>query len=1031
MILARAFRTISIVLVLAAILLGTQLPVLAQYDTGSIVGIVHDQTGAAVADAKVKVTNTKTGRVYEVTTDSGGNYEVSGLPAGPYQVEAEKTGFKLARVADIVLYATDRRSIDVNLPVGTATDQVTVVADVVSVNTQGSETGASIDSNKVSNLPLNGRDFTSLLALVPGSVTTGAFGQNSLGGFETTFAGVNVLLDGADATRIDVNATSTQLGRQESRISRASIDSIQEFKVLSSTYSAEYGRSTGDIVNVITKSGGNDFHGTAFDYFRNDVMDAKNYFETQPTPLRLNQFGGNFSGPVRKEKLFFFVNYEGVRQIVTTPINDVVVLGKQVRSKFVPAMKPVIDAIPLPNISTPVVFPPQMPGGAPIPRPDLGFFDGNLRNTLREDTGSIKIDYNAGQRDTFTFRYNIADSFTSTQYGVAVGQVSPSSSRNHLFKASWNHTLTSSLLNEFGIAFNRPQTDSLGGGGNFPIFQCSAFFLCGPTNQFGATPGPALFSSLRPQHSLQFLDTLSWAHGTHTVRAGFDIRHAVTHDTLQPQDFLTFDTIDNFEKGQALQLSTLGYNKVGVQNTNYGFFVQDDIRLRPTFTLNLGLRYEYNTVLQGDLIGNFDIATLTLLPQGAPLYKPDRNNFGPRIGFSWDPFGHGKTVLRGGFGVFYSPMLTGAALGLASNYQQSFNVNLFDVLFFGTRTCNPPYFLTYPIPDPLPVCTPPLPANVTGLDQNIRDTYSMHWSLGVQHELIRNTVVELSYVGNRGVKLPAGAAYAGEELNLSPFPGGANQIPNANFGQVRRFGNFVNSNYHSLQASIRRRVAKGVNVDANYTWAHELDDAVNILTGAYQNSHNPNLDYGSGDIDVRHNFTVGAVWDIPAPLSLPGKLVRGWQISSLLQARSGLPFTIALAPPFLGADQLRPNLTGEPIRPADYSVPGVPGDPTHLQLNPAAFAPPGANKFGNLGRNTGRGPGFTQWDASFSKTTQISEKVRVQFRGELFNLLNHPNFANPDAFLSDQAFGASTSTIANHVGTGTSRQAQLALKLLF
>ena len=1023
MIQARAFRTFTTVIVVVAGFLCTQLPSLAQYDTGSIVGIVHDQTGAAIAGAKVKVTNTKTGRVYEVTTDSAGNYEVPGLPAGPYQVEAEKTGFKVAHVEDIVLYATDRKSINVSLPLGTTSEQVTVVADVTTVNTQSSETGASIDSNKVLNLPLNGRDFTSLIALVPGAITTGAFGQNSLGGFETTFAGVNVLLDGADATRIDVNAVSTQLGRQESRVSRASIDSIQEFKVLSSTYSAEYGRSTGDIVNVITKSGGNDFHGTAFDYFRNDIMDAKNYFATQNTPLRLNQFGGNLSGPLRTDKLFFFVNYEGVRQIITTPATNVVVLGQAVRSTFAPVMKPVIDAIPLPTVAGPVIFRGQGPGGTDVIRTDLGYFDGNLRNTLREDTGSIKIDYNAGPKDAFAFRYNIADSFTSTQYGVAAGQVSPSTSRNHLFKGTWNHTITPRLLNEFGVAFNRPQTDSLGGGGNFPVFQCSAFWGCNPQTDFGATPGPALFSSRRPQHSIQFLDTLSWVRGIHTIRAGLDIRHAVTHDALDPQDFLAFDGIDNFKKGQALQLSTLGHTMVGVQNTNYGFFVQDDIRLRPTLTLNLGLRYEYNTVLQGDLIGNFDIATLTLLPQGAPLYKPDRNNFGPRVGFSWDPTGHGKTAVRGGFGVFYSPMLTGAALGMASNYQQSFNFNFFDLLF-GTRTCTPSYGLTYPVPDPLPTCNPPLPANVTGLDQNIRDTYSMHWSFGVQQELIRNTVLEVSYVGNRGVKLPAGAAYAGEELNLSPFAGAPNQI-SPKFGQIRRFGNFINSDYHALQASLRRRVAKGVNVDANYTWAHELDDAVNILTGAYQNSHNPNLDYASGDIDVRHNFTLGAVWDLPTASWLPKRLGQGWQISSLLQARSGLPYTIALAAPFFGTDQIRPNLVpGVSVHPSNYSVPDN-------QLNPGAFSAPPNGKYGDLGRNTGRGPGFTQWDASFAKTTQLTEKLRLQFRGELFNLFNHPNFANPISFLNDANFGKSTATIANHVGTGTSRQGQLVLKLIF
>jgi len=1017
MIQTRAFRIFTAVIVAVAGLLCTQLPASAQYDTGSIVGIVHDQSGAVVADAKVKVTNTKTGRVYEVTTDSAGNYEVPGLPAGPYEVKAEKTGFKVARVEDIILYATDRKGINVNLPLGTVSEQVSVVADATTVNTQSSETGASIDSNKVLNLPLNGRDFTSLIALVPGAITTGGFGQNSLGGFETTFAGVNVLLDGADATRIDVNAVSTQLGRQESRISRASIDSIQEFKVLSSTYSAEYGRSTGDIVNVITKSGGNTLHGTAFDYFRNDIMDARNFFETQPTPLRLNQFGGNLSGAIVKDKLFYFVNYEGVRQIVTTPDPQVVVLGQSVRASFAPAMQPVIATIPLPNAPGLVV------ASDGTPRPDLGFFNGNLRNTLREDTGSIKIDYNAGSKDTFSFRYNISDSFTNTQYGVVAGQVSPSYSRNHLLKGSWNHSITPSLLNEFGVAFNRPQTDSLGGGGGFPFFLCSAFWGCSDKVGFGATPGPALFSNRRPQHSVQFLDTLTWVKGRHTLKAGFDIRHVVTHDALDPQEFLAFDNIDDFKKGQALQLSTLGHTMVGVQNTNYGFFVQDDVRVTPRLTLNLGLRYEYNTVLQGELIGNFDTATLTLAPQGKPLYNPDRNNFGPRVGFSWDPLGGGKTVLRGGFGVFYSPMLTGAALGLASNYQQSFNFNLFDLLF-GTRTCTPSYGLTYPVPNPLPTCTPPLPANVTGLDKNVRDTYSMHWSLGVQHEVIKNTVLEISYVGNRGVKLPAGAAYAGEELNLSPFPGTPNQI-SPNFGQIRRFGNFINSSYHSLQTSVRRRIAKGVNIDANYTFAHEIDDAVNILTGAYQNSHNPTLDYASGDIDVRHNFTLGAVWDIPAATWLPRKLAQGWQISSLLQARGGLPYTIALSAPFFGTDQIRPNLDPtQSVKPANFSVPGN-------QLNRNAFHAPPSKTYGNLGRNTGRGPGFTQWDASFAKTTPLTERLSLQFRGEMFNLLNHPNFGNPVSVLDDFNFGKSLSTINNHVGTGTSRQAQLVLKLIF
>jgi hypothetical protein len=292
----------------------------------------------------------------------------------------------------------------------------------------------------------------------------------------------------------------------------------------------------------------------------------------------------------------------------------------------------------------------------------------------------------------------------------------------------------------------------------------------------------------------------------------------------------------------------------------------------------------------------------------------------------------------------------------------------------------------------------------------------------VQQEIARNTIFELSYVGNRGVKLPAGAAYAGEELNLSPF--GPNQI-SPNFGQIRRLGNFLDSNYHALQASVRRRVAKGFNVDANYTWSHELDDAVNILTGAFQNSHNPKGDYSNGDIDVRHNFTLGAVWDVPTANGVPKRLAQGWQLSTLMQARGGLPVQIALAAPFFGIDQIRPNeVAGQSIRPSHYSAPDN-------QLNAAAFVAPPANTFGNTPRNAGRGPGFTQIDFALSKTTPITERLGVQLRGEIFNLLNHPNFANPSGLLNDPNFGKSTSTIGSLVGTGTSRQAQLAVKLIF
>jgi Carboxypeptidase regulatory-like domain/TonB dependent receptor len=1023
--------------VVALLLCAAALPAWAQLDTGSIVGVVQDKSGALLPDAKVTVTNLKTGRLYEVQTNGAGQYEVPGLPAGLYKVVAEHPGFKTHVVDKIILYATDRRAVDTTLDVGQISEQVRVNADTTVVNTQTSELGATINENEVENLPLNGRDFTSLMTLVPGSVTTGTPGQTSLGGYETFLAGVNILLDGADATRIDSQATSTQLGRQDSRISRASVDSIEEFKVMSSTYSAEYGRSYGDIVNVITKSGGNQYHGTLFEFFRNDAFDALNYFATQNTPLRLNQFGGNLSGPLIKDKLFFFVNYEGVRQIVHAPtgIGPFVVMTAAARAGAVPDMVPVVNALPLPNVPGPVTFPDG------TVRTDLGYFNGSLLNTLREDTGSIKVDYRVGVKDSLAFRYNIADSFTSTQYGIAADQVSPSPSRNHLLKGTWDHTFSPNLLNEFGVAFNRPYTSSLGGGGPFPSFSCSAFWGCSNANTFGDAPGPALFSENQPEHSLQFLDTLTWIKGRHSIHAGLDIRHAVTHNALYPQDFIAYDSQADFLANQGDQFSTLGHNMVTVQNTNYGFFLQDDMRLSSRFTVNLGVRYEYNTVLHGDLIQNFNIATAIADPTnttapfgalGAPLYKPDRNNFAPRIGFAWDPNGKGKTVVRSGFGIFYNPQLTGAALSLAGNFQQGYNVNFIN-LAFGLTSCTPnfgrppapSYYISYPLPDPLPACTPPLPPNVNGLDPNIRDSYSMHWSFGVQQEIIKNTVLEVSYVANRGVKLPAGAAYAGEELNYSPFPGAPNQISN-DFGSIRRLGDFVQSNYHSLQASVRRRVSQGLTVDANYTWSHELDDGVNILTAAYQNSHNPMGDYANGDIDVRNNFTLSALYDVPTVEFLPKVLGKGWHVVSLIQARSGLPFAIEVAAPFLGIDQIRPNLVpGQSIRPSNYSVP-------FNQINVNAFSVPPNGQYGDVGRNAGRGPGFAQVDLGFLKNTRVSERFEVQFGAHVFNLFNHPNFANPSGVLeANPTFGQSTQTINNLVGTGTSRQIQLLMKLIF
>ena len=996
-----------VIVLLVALLMGGA--AFAQNDTGSIAGSIIDQKGGLVAKATVTATNTETGQAHETTANEQGVYVFPSLSIGHYRIEATQTGFDTGVVSDLVLHASDTVRADVTLKIGARSEQVTVTAQQTTVNTETSDLGATIDERRVNQLPLNGRDFTDLIALVPGSVTTGQFGQTSLGGFETSFAGVNILLDGADATRIDTNATSLQLGRETARITRASVDSVAEFRVISGVYSAEYGRSYGDVVNVITKSGTNNLHGGIFEFFRNDALDARNYFAVpgESTPLRLNQFGGNIGGPILKDKLFFFTNYEGDRQIVTNAQLFNVLNGTE-RAKFVPATQPIINAIPVGNDATPT------PGST-----TLDLFNGALRNTLREDTGSVKLDWVVTAKDTLSGRYNINDSFTSNEYGIVAGQTAPVPARSQFLKLSWNHVFAPNILNELGFAINKNDVSDLGGGGAFPVLAIQCFPPC----DFGALPGPGLFASTNKEISYEVLDTASIVDGKHTFHFGTDIRYNQTNRGLGTQQFLSYAALGDLEaNNSAFALSTLGFPLTKFRNTNWDFFVQDDIRLASNFTLNIGLRYEYNSVLHdpNNTVSNFDFATQTILPAGQQLYNPDRNNFAPRIGFSWDPFKKGKTAIRAGFGIFYNPQLTGAVLSLPGNNNQNLSINILDFFFIPGFSCGG-YLLTFPVPNQV-VCTPPAPASVNGLDPNLRDSYSEHWSLGVQQELARNTMLEVTYVGNHGVKLPAGAAYAGLQLNsVNPVTG--LRALNQNFGDERLLGDFLNSKYDAMQVALRRHAGR-FTLDANYTWSHEFDDAVSVF-GAFQDSRNVNGDYSQGDIDVRNVFTADVLYDLPRWNAVPKLLGAGWELASIIQARSGLPVNIVQNPGTFGFDPTRPDpVPGVSMRPPNYNAP-------FNQLNAAAYAPVAPGELGTLPRNSARGPGFTQWDFSVIKNTSITERVSLQFRGEFFNILNHPNFANPDGNLADANFGKSTSTIASLVGIGTSRQIQLALKLLF
>lgn len=1018
----------------------------AQLDTGTIAGIVKDASGAVIPDASVKITNTKTGRVWTAKSGSIGEFSVPSLPVGPYTVQVEKSGFKKLSVSEITLHTGETVRADATLPVGTQAEEVNVVAAMATVNTTTSDSGATIDSYTIKNLPLNGRDFVGLLALTPGANMTSGFGGNSMDGMPTGMDGLNILLDGTDATRVDQNTDNIQMGRGQARVTRASVDSIQEFKIMSSAYSAEYGRSVGDLVNVITKSGGNKYHGELFEYFRNDYLDAKNYFYNpqNPSPMRLNQFGGNMAGPIVKGKLFFFANYEGVRQIVTYP-NYGFVLNQAMRAMAAPSVKPIVDAIPVGN-GGPAWTSPPIGGNPPIPWGH--WFDILYASTftrLREDTASFKVDYVPSTKDSIAFRYNLNDSATTTKYGYAVGQTALAPARVQFGKLSWTHTFSPTFLNEAGLAVDRPVTNSFGGGGDFASGGFSCFFC---TVGLGVTPGPALFSVVSPNTSIQLVDTATKVAGRQQIKFGFDIKRNMVNRQLTYQDTLIFGggpgysftyngqpwTVGGGPEGMlqnnGLGWQRTGYPMTGVWNTNFAFFLNDDIRVTPKFTLNLGLRYDVNTVVHdptGKLV-NFDMASMKFTQPGAPLYKPDRNDFAPRIGFSYDPFGHGKTVLRGGFGMFYLPVENNYLLNQAVNTNPNLSTTIFDTNPFFTsnpRVCTPPITFTYPLPTQYPNCVPTAPTNVYAFDQNIRDSYSEHWNFGIQQELLKSTVLEVQYVGNHAIRMPGNM-----DLNtISPFTN--QRFVTDTYAEMYRQGNFTGAVYNAMQVSLRRWVGKGLNVNVNYTWAHEKDDMLGLFE-QYQNPNDLPHEWSNGDTDVRHVFTTSVIYDIPLQKlssSIPKKLAEGWQLSALLQTRTGLPVNLIGEQAGWFMIPRRPDCApGVDLRSSNYSLPGT---PEHPQFNVDAVGAPANGHYGTCPRNAGRGPGFFQPDFALAKNTKLTERLTWQFRGEIFNTINHPNFANPNGNITSSGFGMSNSTIGNLVGVGTSRQIQLTTKLIF
>jgi Carboxypeptidase regulatory-like domain len=1031
----------------------------AQFDTGTITGVVKDSSGAAIPQATVMVTNVGTSFEKTLQTDAGGNFTASALPSGNYVISAKASNFAEAKSQTIVLNVGGTVNVSLTLTVEAIQETIVVTGTTTTVDTGSSTAGTTLNATQIGNLPINGRDVMDFLEIAPGSVNSIGIFQGSVNGQENFFTGLNVTVDGQNASRGDVNGFDETEGNEAARLSRASVDAIQEIDFANSGYSAEVGHSLGPQMNIITKPGTNKYHGELFEYFRNDALDANDYFANSLTnpkvPLRMNQFGGNLGGPIIRGKLFFFTNYEGIRQR-TTAINSLYeVPSAYVRSKFVPAMQPVlVQMAPLPAGCTSIPAPTScaVPGftdtGNPAAGSDLVFDPAALPTTLREDSGSVRIDFNASDKDRLFFRYNIDDSLTTQTIGLNEGQVTPLYLRTQLARIDETHTFTPTLLNEFGVALNRFYSNT-NSDTPTPLVGFSGFF----TN-LGSLPGPNTFNQITPFSVFEVLDKLTKVAGPHQLKFGADIRVNRLNEWLRPQQTYSYGSFSDLENNNVFVLQKNGFpGFVGNRSSNWDFYAQDDWRINSKVTLNLGLRYDYNTAWSAGAgqAQNFDFATQSFFPANQALYNAPGKDFAPRIGLSYDPFGKGKTVIHAYGGMFYNPMHFG--FGLTSNVPAlaSYNVNVFQAIF-----ANPPFSINYPSPNP------PLIAgtqNISIFPRNPKDPYSTNWLFGIQQEVAPKTVLTINYTGNEDHHMQAGVDFAAVNVNPANFLTQSGR-PFSGFANENLDSDELNSSYHALQAQVRHNAGR-LNFEANYTWSHEIDDMVNVFSG-FSNPTNPNADRGPGDWDIRHNFSGSVVYNMPSLTgfnSLVRGILGGWQTSSIVQARTGGPVNPTLVPGFFGLP-VRPDLTGQPIRLPGASWPFSSYNVKAYTVDPNFNGDPGVG-LGDAGRNSLRAPGFFQWDFSAMKNFAISEKVTVQFRADFFNILNHPNFGNPNVGICNSVtfpvttptpgctpdpqdptgqainhtFGEIGQTIAGEnaslVGTGTARQEQFSLKLIF
>ncbi|MBI4446161.1 MAG: TonB-dependent receptor [Acidobacteria bacterium] len=1031
-----------------------------QQTTGTIIGIVKDETNARIPGVSLEVKNVNTGISRTALTDDEGRYHVPNLAPGSYEVRAEMAGFQSVVRSGITVTVGGEAVVEFTLKVGEVSEQITISGEAPLVQTSRSDLSGLIQEKKIVDLPLNQRNFIQLATLQSGVLWQRNINQDNTSanfgyGMKIVVAGSrptgnNFLLDGTDINephgRTPGSSTGSTLG----------VEAVREFRIYTKNYSAEFGRATGGVINVVTKSGTNQFHGSVFEFLRNDNLDARNFFDPDENPpeFKRNQFGFALGGPIVKGKTFFYGNYEGLREnLGLTLIENVPSLtarqgllpdparpGQLRQINVKPAIKPFLEFYPLPN--------------------GRDFGDGraeylySFARTSDEDYISGRLDHVFSNSLSTFVRYTINDADVfSPGTGIATMVSIVDTSRKQYLTVELQKVFSPSLINTFRAGYNQTIYEA------DEIYHVNMDqFVLSPKTRRPArvSPGWATLGSsdIHPMkyayHVYDLQDTVGYDAGSHSIKLGGQFQR------LQQNSFFptravgrwSFSSLENFMVGRATSVQIappeISEPHRALRQSLIGIFLQDDYKLRPNLTLNLGLRWEPTTpvsekhgrmpqIPQEKLLA-FTASVADVVTTGDYYQNPDWKAFAPRVGFAWDPFGNGRSAVRGGFGVFYDHIhIRWLGSFLAFRTPPFNNV-------INQRTVDFPQTA-----DQLIARYGKVGRQAAMVQSDPATQYMMHWNLNVQRQIFSSTVVTIGYAGSRGVRLgrlvdpnsalPIEVTNGRPKFSLDPVP------PNPNFESISLMMTDADSNYHGLEASLEKRWSSDFQFQVSYTWSKAIANAPGVRTASDESDSAPTshhllyaqpYDRAVSAFHVPHNLNVNFSYALPGShlTGAAGKLLGGWQTNLILALASGSFFTVQTG------TNSRTTLLGSGRRPD--LVPGKTNNPVlggpDRYFDPGSFKHPDPQFWGTAGVNTVQGPGVATFDFSLVKDTpvsRISEDFKIQFRFEAFNLFNRSNFGTPSRSVFDGA-GQPIRTVGRITRTTTtSRQLQLALKLVF